>query len=327
MLFGARKPDLSTRDAFGAFEDEVAALIRAFAFDQAGRLLLNAMSGFVEKACRRIANSYVAIDGWDEVWADMANPRRDGGHITAFGIDLSGYGDGPEPVLECAMYGDDAFDFKAATRESLIAAMDGGPAWNRRHTPPWTGNFIDSSARLQVRGLSGVVRALAHCPQSGPGAAGSALAKWYIVLRVHHAIARDLKKRGMPRAMPILIGDHGFGPGLQSVYMAQTGASRDKAVAAILQTRARRSAKAFDRQTDEMLSEFRFRRKSVRNWPAGLNPDKRRMFVDLAEMRERLALSALHLPPHAPGWELDDAAFKALLEDIRAARLRHRGRP
>jgi hypothetical protein len=244
MFFGRKKPDFSTREARAAFEDELTGYIRALDFDKADKLILSNMDawgGPFRDACKRIADSYVALDGWDEIWADIQTSNARGARITALGIDLSGYGDGKEPLLECALYSDGAHAFSTSSRIDLLQDID-------HNNSPWRGRFnAGDDSQLEVRNLAGVYKLVkpAECLYwNGFGPAPkdftpAVLARWYIVLRVHHAIHRDLAKRGMPYAMPVIVGDHGFGVHFGSAYMAAQGKPRDREVGNILKARGR----------------------------------------------------------------------------------------
>jgi len=318
-MFGRKKIDLSPPRALETFEAEIAASLRNLDFDETGKRLLAALgdchSGYAS-LCKRIADRYVAVDGWDALWADLHVLKQKGTAVTAIGIDLSGYGDGPEPVLETAVYDDGAFPFSAADRPALLAASDG--------KRPWTGAFIEAPHRLAVRGLASVHKVIAplHSLDHSHDKAAVRLAWWYVAFRVHHAIRRDLEKQGLPYSMPVIVGDHGFGIGFHSVYMARPGASRDRQVTEILKRRAKQAARAYEQRTEEIVRDLRERRRSYLTWRIDHNPAQRETYRGFMEAREAMTFKMLEIAVDRPTWRMDNPAFEAVLAEVRAARAR-----
>ncbi len=327
-MFARQGASLATREGRDAFDTEAAALIRAGDYKRANAFFLAALraaGGHYYRLCHAIADRYVGLEGWDDLFADFELHARRGLRITALGIHLSGHGDGPEPALQTGYYTGPRFDGGDAKLQALLEPHHHGEglAFAALATRP-----------LMLSGLSSIYRALRASPslhwnafdRASPPAdfAGVTAAKWYVAFRIHHAIKRDLDKHGLPKSIPVLVGAGDFGVSFGAVYRAERGSPRQREVAKILERRAKTAARDHARHTDEFVRQFRQRRADVRGWRTDHNPDERQTYIGFVEANEKLILDTLGLSTVRPTWKMEDPEFAAFLEKLRANRAARR---
>ena len=315
---------LAMRDTARQLGDYWAGLIRALDFDA---LAADLESQIDENPSRFAALSRAAlrgavtISGWEELAADMAALTAKGRQVTALGIDLTGHCEGAEPGFEISFYGDSSFAFSTATRENLLAASGD-------YSTPWQGDFLECEPLLECRGLAALHTAIREYPdrfvQSGPlpqDFAGFTIALWILYLRIHRTIAETLAARGLPQAIPVIVGEHDFGPTCNGVYMVERLSDDGQAAARILAERAEANRLHYDRYTEQMIAEMREKRALVRSWPWWRARAQRKNAIEMFEAGERLIFA--DIPSGAatgPVWSLSDASFELLADRLREHR-------
>lgn len=314
--------------ALKAIEARTAALLRAADFTAASRLLSAKTAKYgaaYEPICRKLADRFVAVEGWDDAFADHQELTSKGNTPAAFGMDVSASDEG-DIRLGCRWYGSSAYRFSGAGREELLREFDGG-------APKWKGRSLADGSPLAVSNLAPLCKALAADPNRFREArrdeeataeyAACRLGTWTLYLRAHWAIKQRIDKSGLPRAMPVLVGEHGFGPpSFASVYLAEGRSGYEADVARILEARRRDSTTDYDRDTDKMIADLTERRRSIRSWPEDRDPDKRRAFIEFARAHDALVLGALTISSRKAAAEMDEGEFRQLLSAIRQARSR-----
>jgi hypothetical protein len=212
------------------FDDYLADLIRSDRHDELERMLaayLATVEGPVAAACRDVPLERIQVTGWGAVERELATVRN----YTAVGIDLSTYAECHdasgtlEVVLETNFYTDEVFEFSTADRAVITAAC-------KSHTV-WQGDFSDIGNHVGIDGLNRLHALLtstgrdareAHRQSIAGGSAvpdsviEQILGEWWVVLRLHQAIQRDLAGISLARRVPIIVGNHGNYPQIAAVY-------------------------------------------------------------------------------------------------------------
>lgn len=305
-----------------AFAIDAAAAIRSQDFKRATAFFLRAMKGspFFAPA-RKIAGAYIGLTGWEAISGALVRFDAKGVRITALGLNITGHNEGPDPMLEIAFYDDGSFPFSRGL-DDLRRACDVDPH-------PWQGCFIDVGGLMTVRGMNALYGLIASYPHryepARPGAApkdydGFSAALWYLYFRIHHAVARDAGKAGLPFAMPVVVGEHDFGPSFTGAYPAIASGKRLGEGEKAERERAKRALAAYDRHTEEMIAELKRNRAELKNWRESPGDDKRANYAAFIEVKEANRLSILELPKLKPSWRMDEAEFRRLIDAVRAAR-------
>ena len=325
---------LATDEGQRAFNREIADLLRHQLYADAARLLSEALDtrpGIVAQACRATPVDAVSISGWPELHRQI---NRLDSAVTAIGLNLSNYNDAvgdaawpdKEPAIEVAYYTDNAYGFSSASLDTLLAASEAPPT-------PWQGRMepVQDAPPLTLQGLRKLNDALLVHDNDRPWRPGpkvgdspapdeavaSAVGQWFLHLRFHQAIARELASHGLPRTLPVIIGEHDVGPFVRAVLVGRAGARGLEPVPAAHRreppvhepTESSHAAEAF-------LHEVRATRDAIKRcgFFAGA---KRRALVADAEEREKAFLAAIGLAwPHA-SWESTDAQFEAFARAVR----------
>jgi hypothetical protein len=225
---------LSSAGGRDAVNGELTRLLRHHEFDVAEGVLvayLTQFSGQVATACRGVLPDQVEIGGWDQLVTGLRDANALGVGITAVGLDLSNFSDvaggewwDKEPVVEVTWYDDDPFAFSVATRRHLLDASELRPL-------PWDGAGAPGEpAELPVSGLRAVNGALLRAEAERPWTFGhddthaedrtaAVLGGWFLHLRFHQAVARQLAAVGSAMSVPVVVGQHGVGPSFVSAYL------------------------------------------------------------------------------------------------------------
>lgn len=336
MLFRGlfRKPKVVTASELLATEAELAGILQHGVGNPEHALLLDKLrplGGAIVHECLTIADRYVAVDGWENVFADMAELEARGARISAIGIDVSGHGDGKEPSLEVSLYNDDAFSFSTTDRDALIEAAT--------TTPPWAGDFLSLEHSLVTRNLSSLNAAIRACPvrhatihdATAPlptDYAACRLGTLYLQFRVHWAVAQFVAKAGTPRALPIIVGEHDFGaPSFASAYLSPESRKLDGAVDAVLAKRGKNRAASFDTQTEAIIEDLKEQRNAIVGWRLDHNRDKRLLYMEYVRAEHAVTYNQLGLEQIKQVWEFGDSDFRAELERVRRARNVNRTQP
>ena len=225
-MAGTSFDSLHTYEGRRAFDTLLADMLRAGRSVQAEALLASHLRGSgrpLPQACRDLSTSDVTLHGWRSL-------ATEGDPVTAIGIDLSTYSENKgqsglfTPALEVSRYGDAPFPFSTAGEAGILAA------WASEAQCPWQGAFEEVGCDLRVDGLDRLYTALrdvrphiayrnasnATAP-AGPEYADFAVAEWWLMLRLHQALTRDLATVRFERRLPILLGSHGAFPSPRAV--------------------------------------------------------------------------------------------------------------
>jgi hypothetical protein len=280
-----------------------------------------------------VADGHVVLHGWDEVDADLVDLcRRDRG-VTAIGLHLSNYSDeqgqawwDKEPVVELAAYTDAVYPFSQSRRQDLMDLSETYPA-------PWTDQALgEESAHLTVTGLRAVNGALLHHasvepwnPNGQRGLSNEAVAEylgwWFMHLRFHQVVARDLDARGLAFAIPVLVGTHDVGPWVQAVHVPAVVSDHEARSEEILQERVRMGPAAREAQTEESVRDLRAARDDVRRFGYFSRGPERKAAEDVAAAKLVVSCGLAGLPvPARPIGSMGAKEFEQWLESFRAAR-------
>ncbi len=260
---------------------ELAAMLRRREFDKVERVLaehLTAYSGPIATACRGVSDGHVTLAGWDEVDADLVDLSRPERAVTAVGLDLSNYSDhegqtwwDKEPYVEFAAYTDDVFPFSDSRRQDLLDLSETYPA-------PWTDQALgEETAHLTVTGLRALNGSLLLRSSVEPWHPGSNarldnesvaeyLGWWWMHLRFHQAVARDLEERGLALAVPVVVGTHDVGPWLQVICTPARVSDHAERTERILHDREQLAPVLRNAHAEETERDLRELRSKVRSF-------------------------------------------------------------
>ncbi|MEO6510809.1 MAG: hypothetical protein ABIO16_07455 [Nocardioides sp.] len=327
---------LSTWTGRRAFGGEIAGLLRRREYDQAEKVLvehLTAYPGPIATACRGVADGHVVLGGWEEVDADLVDLCRRDHAVTAVGLDLSNYSDeqghswwDKEPVVELAVYTDEVYPFSESRRQDLMDLSETYPA-------PWTDRALgEETAHLTVSGLRALNGALLNHASAEPWnpngsgvlsteAVAEYLGWWFLHLRFHQAVARDLDERGLAFTVPVLVGTHDVGPWVQAVHLPAAVSEHEARTEEILQERARSGPASREAQTEETVSELRAARDEVRRFGFFGRGTERKAAEDVAAAKVVVTCQLAGLPlPARPLGSMGGKEFEQWLASLRAAR-------
>jgi hypothetical protein len=323
---------IATPEGWRAFDGEIAVLLRSRLYAEAEELLAEALPtrpGAIADACRATPLDAVATSGWAELYREIERLPQ----VTAVGLSLSNYNDADsnapwhdkEPAIEVAYYTDDAYRFSAASLEAILAESADPPT-------PWQGRMepVEGAPPLTIRGLRALNSALLFregeppwrpgrkVGDSWPPAPDKAVAEtvgaWFLHLRFHQAIVRDLARHGLPRALPVLIAEHDVGPFVIAVLTSPVGRRPPQPFP---EPRRPDSPPPEQQQAaDAFIADMRAKRSAIKQ--CGLfAAAKRRALVAEAEAHEKPFLAAIGLAWPAPSWEGSDAQFEAFCRAVR----------
>lgn len=212
---------------------ELAELIRSDDYSQLEKILsnhLSSSSGDLARIALSVEGGDVKIERWDRIFRTHTVQGDKPEKITAIGLDLDLYAGEQKPVLLANYYTDfvppsDAkgtpnfFSFSGKDRAEIMAACAAYPA-------PWLGDFDEIDNGPEILGLDLLYHALEETPgragQRKPESEEESLdryaARWWLMLRLHQAIHRDLAKVDMPHCVPIIVGAHGWSEWCCSVH-------------------------------------------------------------------------------------------------------------
>ena len=317
------------------FDGEMAALLRVGHHQEAERRLAEALAvrpGAIADVCRATPAEAVVISGWDRLHRELDRLAR----VTAIGFNLSNHGDAEagaawhdkEPAIETGYYSDDGFQFSGTPFEVLRAAAGKAPT-------PWQGCMDDVPGPPPVA-LSGL-RALNSLlleydndapwrPTAGTGneaapapdeAVAFAAGQWFLHLRFHQAMVRELSRHGLPRALPVLLGEHDVGPFVRAVVMGAAGKAPDQAPAtASTPSPAPEPPDPGQAFAGAFIAEMRSSRNAIRRCGMFDGARKRDLIAE-AQDRERQVLDQIGLAWPSPSWEGSDTQFEAFAYTVR----------
>ncbi|NPV25408.1 hypothetical protein [Bradyrhizobium aeschynomenes] len=326
-----------TEDDLLAFERAMSEFFWTENFEGAEHALDSAMDGHpstFSEICRATPQTAVSIRGWDELYAQIESPSRRNYRCSAIEIDLSGHADREiapgliEPGFECSYFDDSMYPFSMAEHHEMLARCKAGCV-------PWQGGFFDIDYALTCEGLGRLYAAILGYPHrywrprvsSGeavpPDFVSYTLACWFLYLRAHQAIWLKVSTRGLPQQVPVVVGQHDFGPGLLTVYMPEKVHDSRAATARIVAQGEAEARAFYDKITEDEIRGLRERRDGIRRWPFFWNRKQRKLFVDYSMAHEKLILGANGLSPSRPTWKMSDQAFESLIARYRTARASH----
>ena len=235
--------------------------------------------------------------------------------VTALGIDLYGNDCGEDDVaLEISVYDNSNFPFRSSSIEEIQAAAD--------TSSPWQGGFIECDYGLGITGL-GPLRdiwlSVKHATESKPThEALSCLLEAAIYSRVHKCLHLTLPSLGLPKAMPVIIGENDWGRAPRTVFYVEKGLN--PAEARPIPSQASKETKPTWSQQVNLDRNARIRStyETVNQLPPKLFQNKLqkrgiKLMTDLA--KSELAFSKVDMPPNLfrmPRKDFDQ--FMSLLE-------------
>ena len=328
----------ATDEELRVFERSISRFFWTQDFAGAEQVLLDALrdhpSSFSD-ICQTISQGAVSIGGWDELYAQIEALARNGSRCTAIEIDLSGHADrgvqpdgALEPGFECSYYDDSTFRFSTASREEILTQCETG-------TRTWTGCFVDIDHALTCDGLARLYFALAkyqhrywRSPVAAPGSTATdvpqdfvafTLGSWFLYLRVHKALWSDLHTRGLPQRMPVVVGQHDFGPPLHSVYMSETICDSSDASSRILAERQAKRSANFQSEINQAIAELRELYRLVRMFPFYRYRGRNELGDQLTNQLKMWCQSQ-ELPEVGVDWRMRTPNFEGFLRQIAEAR-------
>jgi hypothetical protein len=222
---------------------ELAELIRSDNYEQLEKILqthLCSSDGELARIALSLGIDDVKFEAWDRIFRTHTVQGRNPQKITAVGLDLDLYAGEQKPVFLANYYADfvpppdakgnpNLYSFSGRDRAEILAACATYPA-------PWLGDFDEIDTGPEIVGLDLLYHALEETPgragQRKPESEEAALdryaARWWLMLRLHQAVHRDLAKVAMPHRVPIIVGAHGWPEWCCSVhYPTRIGSSGD----------------------------------------------------------------------------------------------------
>ena len=313
-------PDLRISENHKAFDAHMAWLFRVQDLDAAEDLLdrgLRAKPSPFSEACRAVRADDVRIPGWDQVHALIVQLAQRGKPCTAYGIDLSPHSDTNEPMLECSYYDNSSFPFSTSSDDEILSAYGVEAPW----MAPWQGCFLDCDTRLTVEGLAELHQLDKRTSHNAGGFIsprmmhyeGYLLGKWFLHLRLHQAVRRELAVHGMPQAMPVVVGENDFQPHVIAVYRAAKVVDYT-----VIGARRAAASEQHDLHTAKTIAEVQQRRSDYR---ALLPGEARDEFVAFFRLIERAQLESMQMSADVPTWEMPDEMFEEFVKRCYASRM------
>ena len=261
--------------------------------------------------------STVCITGWDELAADLASEEErhsDKGPITAVGVELSAHCEPDDDAwaLEVSVYDDEAYPFGKGD----IAAINAEAAGT---STEWRGCFRDISNSLTIVGLGRIysaiednnVGAIRRGVPASVDQVADCLGHCFATLRFHQALIRDAARHGLPRAMVLLGGAHDVSPYYEAAYWCETVREDKGKAAAILAARDVAYKARFKAQTEQMIADWRARRKVIVR--RQLRANNRQEVADYSASHDKVFYQMTGLGDGRPSHELSDHEFERLL--------------
>jgi hypothetical protein len=317
---------LAEPDGWRSVDVELGAALRAgdaVGVEQRLRRALEGRDDAVAEACLRLDATEVSLVGWERLDAEVTRYlRRDEGPVTAVGLDLSNYGDGPgewwdkEPYVEVALYDDSSFPFSTARPEELLAA-------SVSYAAPWTGCMIGvEMTPLLTNGLR-VLNGLLLRRQADEiegDEVSDRLGWWWQALRFHQAVHRSLSQRGLALQVPVVVGEHDCGPWVVTTQVPARVSDHLASTEALLAEWAAENRAWYDAHTEETVAEIVELRNGLKGW-GWRNRDKRQNLARYADARIALVCSIVGIEtPRRSVERMSDAELARFVDDYRAAR-------
>jgi hypothetical protein len=320
------------------FEQAMASDIWARRFEEANRAIAEALERYPSHftdLCRSVAS--VEIQGWSELQADFVEQEdrlRDGkgGEIAALSLNIINRLSVPQIYLEAQFY----HLSPTADREAAVKSLQTADyiQFNADH---WSTIWAYHD-RFRITGLEDVSAAQRASLHTGSGSfygdrapndyVGAIAANWFILLRIHEALARCLSSEGLPRPIPVVcrvdhvpwpmeVGEVDYGPSVQGVYMASLWPHDVESVRGTLEARAARRKAERDAETDQIIAELVERRSALRRWWPWVNPQERKKAVEMITAWEGHLFTHIGRSIEKASWELGGRDFAALVRRVR----------
>jgi hypothetical protein len=217
----------SSEDGEHAYSAAIGAMIHAGQFSDANVKLMADIQNTgstLAALCAAASEDSVIVSGWDDVIE--AVEQFEGDAITAIGIILwnevetaVGKQEAYEPGLDLALYSDASFPFSSASQDQIRAE-------NTSAYTIWQGQGEDIEAYIEIEGLAALNQALLNHKHrihlraedgetptlAHPEYIAFVLASWVRVLRFYQAVRVQLDRKGLPGAIPVIMGCHNIKP-------------------------------------------------------------------------------------------------------------------
>ena len=223
------------------------------------------------------------------------------------------------------------FRFSTASREEILSQCESG-------TMAWTGSFLYIHHALTCDGLGKLYSSLAryqHRYWRPPIAAADStatdvpqdfvaftLGSWFLYLRIHKALWSDLHIRGLPHRMPVVVGQHDFGPRLDSVYTSETipdDSEANRRVSRIFAERQAERSRIIQSEINTAIAELREFYRVVRMFPF-YRYKARNELADQLTRQLKVSCQSQKLPDVSVDWRMRKPTFERLLRQIAEAR-------
>ncbi|WP_371395419.1 hypothetical protein [Fretibacter rubidus] len=314
---------LGSREGEREFERAMAGNIRAGNFGPICDYILKALSHYgspFATLCKATTSNTVTLSGWEIIWKDIVKYSGQSQKCTALGIDLTGHYDGPEPGFEISYYNQS--EFTTVGRDALLAECESYGTF-------WQGGFMDCGWGLDVAGLAplyAMIRAtdVSHHyygkGDAGPDFIGFTLAQWYLYAIVHEVIARDIRRLGLPAAMPVIISEHDFGPWIGNVIMCETIANHGLTSQGIAAIERASNIAARSEVTEKNIAEFTEQRNLIRSWGRFGHNKGQKTYIRFCESAFNMKMVCTDLAKSPVPWKQSDGNYTRFLEQYRAMR-------
>jgi hypothetical protein len=312
------------------FCSEMASYIRNMEFSRLEEIIRegNASNPSSFKKYCSSSVSDIKLEGWDNIISDIVKLRNDKKEVTAISINISGYGEGDGAYFENSYYDDKSFPFSTCSRLDIAEKA-------KANSTPWQGNFLDGESHLRCPTLDAAFHAVQNYPyrhegpiknQDGewvlpPEFIGFTLCVWFLYLRLNQVIQRDVQEIGLPIIMPVIVGQHGFGPIFDAVYMSGKSQNYQEIADKKLKEQDEASKKRFLAEIDERISEYRDIRANCIEFSRDHRSKMAESYIDFSECREENELKRLEILLPCPSWKLPQSAFEEFLIEFRNQRI------
>jgi len=213
--------DLSSSQNQKKFHAYVGQCLRSKSFDIVEseiRAALENTSDPIAKAALNALNQPMELTGYDYFLNFISGFMVKGHSITAIGVDLYGNDSGVDQLaLEISLYDDSSFPFQTTSAEEIQTAAFA--------STPWQGDFIECSYGLGIKGLE-ILRDHWRSLYSQDGKTSHqkalcSLIEAALYSRAHMCIHKLMPELGLPKAMPVIIGENDWGRAPQTVILIE----------------------------------------------------------------------------------------------------------
>jgi hypothetical protein len=311
-----RVPDLREMGERWRFEREIVTLIEGGHTARAEYLVREAMavhgSARLAEAVEAAPREAPAIDGWEEISADLA--QADAALMARAGV--------PSAAVRLALVNRDTVPQLEIERQFTLGDLLERSAW-RGGAPNWRPEY-QRRAPVRILGLERLMAVQREA--SVPGNAGrevdKSLAGLVLLIRYHQLIAACVDYPGLSRAIPVLIdveqvdrpmeeGVYDYGPVAQRLVGAHQGEAMANAAAEIGAERAEENARRYQDETANSISELREIFRLLAFFPF-YRPATRHKVADIFDAQLRTMHGARDLPGKPPRWSDGKAAIESL---------------